>query len=175
MGRMNYVVPTIPAELERSEAIAATATPQRHTPLRQVAQKLTRRGVMAAKAELANNALVAFVDVLFDVDADQVYSNIDPDGRVMIPSPWGRNGAAQWGLRRTEQRALSWLLRRRCMTTDNPLFVFDVEFRQWFVGAGYNRRAALAYLRAAPVTLAEWREAWRATRSTWAVQNLGDL
>jgi len=169
---MNYV---IPAELERTEAIAATSPPARHTPLRQVAQKLTRRGVMGAKAELANNALVAFVDVLFDVDADQVYSNIDPDGRVMIPSPWGRNGAAQWGLRNTEQRAFSWLMRRRSATTDNPLFVFDQEFRQWFVGADYTRRTALAYLRAYPVTLSEFREAWTATRSTWASQNLGDV
>jgi len=118
---------------------------------------------------------VAFVDVLFDVDADQVYSNIDPDGRVMIPSPWGRNGAAQWGLRRTEQRALSWLMRRRSATSDNPLFVFDPEFRQWFVGADYTRRTALAYLKAIPVTLSEFREAWTATRSTWAIQNLGDL
>ena len=169
---MNYV---IPAELERSEAIAATSAPTRHTPLRAVAQKLTRRGVMGAKAELANNALVAFVECLFDVDSDQVYSNIDPDGRVLIPSPWGRNGAAQWGLRRTEQRALSWLLRRRCMTSDNPLFVYDGELKNWYVGADYTRRSALAYLRAAPVTLSEWREAWTATRSTWANQNLGEV
>jgi hypothetical protein len=168
---MNYV---ISAELERTEAIAATSPPTRHTPLRQVAQKLTRRGVMGAKAELANNVLLAFVEVVFDVDDDQVYANIDADGRLLIPSPWGRKGAAHWGLRRTEQRALSWLMRRRSATTDNPLFVYDGEFRQWFIGADYNRRSALAYLRAAPVTLAEWREAWRATRSTWASQNLGD-
>lgn len=168
---MNYV---IPAELQRTEAIVG-AQPERHTPLRAVAQKLSRRGVMGAKVELANNALLFFVEVLFDVDDDQVYSNIDPDGRLLIPAPWGRNGAAQWGLRRTEQRALSWLLRRRCMTTDNPLFVYDAELKNWYVGAGYTRRTALAYLRAAPVTLSEWREAWRATRSTWANQKLGEL
>jgi hypothetical protein len=168
---MNYV---IPAELERTEAIAATA-PTRHTPLRQVAQKLTRRGVMAAKAELANTALLAFVEVLFDVDADQVYANIDPDGRIMIPAPFGRNGGLLWGLRRTEQRALSWLMRQRSEMQESPLFVYDAEFRQWFVGAGYTRRSALAYLRAFPVALAEWREAWTATRSTWANQNLGEV
>lgn len=172
MGRMNYV---IPAELQRTEAIAAKPVPERTAPLRAVAQKLSRRGAMGAKAEIANNALLAFVECLFDVDDDQVYANIDPDGRIMIPAPWGRNGAAQWGLRRTEQRALSWLLRRRCMTTDNPLFVYDAELKNWYVGAGYTRRTALAYLRAAPVTLSEWREAWRATRSTWANTNLGEL
>lgn len=169
---MNYV---IPAELERTEAIAATSAPTRHTPLRKVAQTLTRRGVMGAKAELANNALLAFVECLFDVDSDQVYSNIDADGRVMIAAPWGRNGAPQWGLRRTEQRALSWLLRRRSATSDNPLFVYDDELKNWYIGADYTRRSALAYLRAMPITLTEWREAWRATRSTWAIQNLGEV
>lgn len=168
---MNYV---IPAELQRTEAIAATPTPDRHTPLRAVAQKLSRRGVMGAKAELANTALLAFVEVLFDVDEDQVYSNVDPDGRILIPAPWGRNGGALWGLRNTEQRAFSWLMRRRCMTQEDPLFVYDSEFRQWFVGAGYTRRAALAYLRGFPVSLTEWREAWQATRSDWAIQNLGN-
>jgi hypothetical protein len=45
---------------------------------------------------------------------------------------------------------------------------------------GQNRREAvrrvqaLAYLRGMPVTLAEWRAAWSATRSIWASQNLGD-
>lgn len=170
MGRMNYV---IPAELQRTEAIVG-AQPERHTPLRAVAQKLSRRGVMGAKAELANNALLAFVECLFDVDDDQVYSNIDPDGRLLIPAPFGRAGGRYWGLRNTEQRAFSWLMRQRSLNQDAPLFVFDPEFRQWFVGAGYNRRSALAYLRAFPITLTEWREAWSATRSDWAIQNLGN-
>ncbi|PJF45509.1 MAG: hypothetical protein CUN48_18525, partial [Candidatus Thermofonsia Clade 3 bacterium] len=122
----------IPAELERSEALAGVK-PERHTPLRRVAMALTRRGRMGAKAELANAALLAFVEILFDVDEDRVYANIDADGRILLPAPWGRNGAAQWGLRRTEQRALSWLLRRRCMTTDNPLFVYDAELKNWYV------------------------------------------
>jgi hypothetical protein len=164
----------IPAELARSEALAGVK-PERHTALRRVAQKLSRQGAMGAKAELANAALLAFVEVLFDVDEDQVYANIDVDGRILLPAPWGRNGAAVWGLRRTEQRALSWLLRRRSATTDAPLFVYDAETKNWYVGIGYGRRAALAYLRAFPVTLPEWRTAWQATRSTWAAQNLGEL
>lgn len=174
MGRMNYVV-TIPSELQRTEAIVATPTPERHTPLRGVAHSLTRRGVMAAKAELANAALLSFVDVLFAVDDDQVYANIDADGRILIPAPFGRSGGRHWGLRNTEQRAFSWLMRRRSATQEQPLFVFDAEYRQWFVGANYSRRSALAYLRAFPITLTEWREAWSATRSTWASRNLGEV
>lgn len=172
MARMNYVA-TIPAELQRTEAVYGVQ-PERHTPLRSVAQKLSRRGAMVAKVELANNALLAFVEVLFDVDDDQVYSNIDPTGRIMIPAPWGRAGGRHWGLRNTEQRAFSWLMRRRSQIEESPLFVFDAEFRQWFVGAGYNRRSALAYLRAFPVTLTEWRAAWAAVRSEWARRKLGE-
>lgn len=152
---------TIFRELARSEAIIATPSPQRFAPLRAVAARLTQRGVMAAKAELANAALLAFVECLFDVDADQVYANIDIDGRIIVPAPWGRSGGRKWGLRRTEQRALSWLLRRRSETTDAPLFVYDDERRCWCVGYGYTKRSALAYLRAFPITLSEWREAWR--------------
>jgi hypothetical protein len=163
---------TIYTELLRSEAIASTPPPERHTPLRQVALKLTRRGAMAAKAELANAALLAFIEILFDVDEDQNYANIDADGRILLPAPWGRNGSVHWGLRRSEQRALSWLLRRRMETEENPLFIYDDETRSWYVGRGYARRSALAYLKAFPVTVGEWRTAWRATGSTWGRQQL---
>jgi hypothetical protein len=164
----------IPAELERSEALAGVK-PERHTPLRAVALKLTRRGAMAAKAELANAALLAFVEILFDVDEDQNYANIDADGRILLPAPWGRNGARQWGLRNTEQRTFSLLMRRRSRTEENPLFVYDSELKNWYVGAGYSRRSALAYLKAFPITLPEWRDAWQAIRSEWARRRLGDI
>lgn len=164
----------IPAELQRTEAILATPAPAKHTPLRTVAERLTKRGVMQAKTELANNALLAFIEVLFDCDSDGIFANIDQDNRILIPAPFGRAGGRLWGLRNTEQRAFSRLMRKRSETESNPLLRYDGEFRQWFVGAGYNRRSALAYLRHMPITLAEWRAAWTATRSTWARQNLGN-
>lgn len=165
----------VPRELARTEAMAAVQAPDRHTPLRSVAQRLTRRGVAGAKVELVNTALLAFVEVVFDADPDGVYCNVDKDGRVLIPAPWGRAGGRLWGLRATEQRAFSWLMRRRSDTESAPLFIFDAEYRLWFLAAGYTRNTALAYLRGMPVTLGEWRAAWSATRSTWASQNLGEV
>lgn len=76
----------IPAELARSEAIARTQ-PDRHSPLRAVAENLSRRGVAAAKVELVNLALVEFTTVLFDQDVDGITPNVDADGRILIPAP----------------------------------------------------------------------------------------
>ena len=162
----------IPNELARTEAIVQ-AQPDRHSPLRAVAQSLTRRGVAVAKVELVNTALAAFTEILFDVDPDGVEPNLDPDGRLLIPAPWGRAGGRLWGLRNTEQRAFAWLMRRRSESQNQPLYIYDVEGRQWLLGRGYTRRSAMAYVRTMEVTLPEWRTAWSATRSTWARQNLG--
>ena len=164
----------VPRELQRTEALTTTPTPERHTALRSVAQRLTRRGVAGAKVELINTTLLAFVEAVFDVDSDGVYANIDASGRLLIPAPFGRAGGRLWGLRNTEQRAFSWLMRQRSDAESAPLFVFDAEYRQWFLASGYTRLAALAYIRQMPVTLKEWRAAWAATRSTWARQNLGE-
>lgn len=163
----------IPAELARTEAIAK-AQPDRHAPLRQVAQSLSRRGVAAAKVELCNLALVEFATALFDQDADGITPNVDADGRIIIPAPWGRNGGPLWGLRRTEQRALNHIMRQRSITQNAPLFVYDADSRAWLLGRSATLRSSMTYLRNLPVTLAEWRQAWDAVRSTWARQNLGD-
>ncbi|HAJ36330.1 MAG TPA: hypothetical protein DCL15_11620 [Chloroflexi bacterium] len=166
---INYV---IPAELERSEAIAATPAPPRHTPLRAVAERLTRRGVAAAKAELVNNAVLTLVNMVYETDEDGVWSNVDGDGRVLIPLPWGRLGYRHWGLRRTEANALRWLMMQRAARGE-PWLVYDGEARCWLLNLAYpTRRTALAYWRQLPITLAEWRAASDATRSQWADQHL---
>lgn len=162
----------IPRELERTEAIQQ-ARPAPHVALRQAAQALSRRGLAAAKAELVNNALLAYVELIFETDDDGVNPHIDTDGRLMVPAPWGRAGGRLWGLRNTEQRAFNHLMRRRQDEQNQPLFLYDDATRQWLVGR-YTKRSAMSYLRTMPVTLAEWREAWSATRSQWARRNLGE-
>lgn len=79
-----------------------------------------------------------------------------------------------WGLRRTEQRALNQIMRQRSTTQNMPLFVYDADSRTWLLGRSASLRSSMTYLRNVPVTLAEWRQAWDATRSTWARQNLGE-
>jgi len=163
----------IPAELARSEAITQVR-PDRHSPLRAAAEKLSRRGVAAAKVELVNLALVSFTTVLFEQDADGTTPNVDADGRILIAAPWGRNGGPLWGLRRTEQRALNHIMRQRSTTQNMPLFVYDAESRTWLLGRAATLRSAMTYLRQLPVTLAEWRASWSAVRSTWSERKLGD-
>lgn len=170
---MSKMVYRIPAELARTEAVT-DAQPERYAPLRVVAQNLSRRGVAVAKVELVNAALLAFTETIFETDPDDTLPNVDHDGRVLIPAPWGRAGGKMWGLRATEQRAFSWLMRQRSEVQNQPLYVYDAEARCWLLGRNYGKRAALTYLRNLPVTLAEWRAAWAATRSQWARQNLGD-
>lgn len=161
----------IPAELARTEAIAG-ATPERFAPLRKVAKALSRRGLAAAKVELVNVALLELVNLAFEDDTDGRRANVDPDGRILIPLPWGRMGHKAWELRRTEANALRWLMLQRYATQNEPLFVYDAGGRTWLVNLAYSKRSALSYLRTMPVTLAEWRQAWEVTTSPWARQNL---
>lgn len=168
---LNY---RIPAELERTETIAA-AHPDRYAPLRQVAQSLTRRGIMAAKVELCNQALATLVDLVFEIDDDGRHANQDVDGRILIPLPWGRLGRASWGLRATEGAALRYIMLQRQRTEPEPLFVYDAGGRTWCVNLAFtSRRMAGSYLRTTPVTLGEWRHAWESTRSAWSVQHMTD-
>jgi hypothetical protein len=164
----------VPKELQRTEALT-TVQPAQHTVqrLRSVAQSLSRRGVAAAKVELANTALVTLVDLLYETDEDGRPANVDADGRVLIPLPWGRLGYRVWGLRRTEANALRWLMMNRAAQHGEPWLVYDQAARCWLLNLAYDsRRVALAYWRQLPVTLAEWRAAADATRSQWAAQNM---
>ena len=161
----------IPAELARTEAITG-ATPERFAPLRKVAKALSRRGLAAAKVELVNAALLELVNLVFEDDTDGRPANVDPDGRILIPLPWGRLGHKAWELRRTEANALRWLMLQRYATQNEPLFVYDAGGRTWLLNLAYSKRSALSYLRTMPVTLAEWRPAWEVTTSQWARQNL---
>lgn len=167
---MGYQIPT---ELARTEAITQGQA-EHANPLRSVAIQLSRRGVMQAKVELVNTALMALVEELFQEDGDGVTANVDPDGWIKMPLPWGRDGYKQWGLRVSEMRALNHVMRTRSQMTNSPLFVYAVDFRRWYLGAGYTRRMALVYLRQVPVSLGEWRTSWRSVSSKWAGKNMGN-
>lgn len=173
MNVNGFVVDGIARELGRTEEII-NAEPQRHTALRTAAKTLSRRGLAQAKAELANNALATLIDVLYESDGDGARSNVDVDGRILIPLPWGRRGCLQWGLRVGEANAFRWVMLRRVETHHPPLLSYDAASRVWLLNAGdySTRKLALAYLNCRPITLAEWREGWAATRSQWARQNL---
>lgn len=162
----------LPRELARTEVITDHRDQvDRWAPLRAVAKSLSRRGLAAAKVELANHALALAVDLVLEADDDGHRPNLDPDGRVLVPLPWTRSGARAWGLRRTEGRTFNRIMRARSDSEPQPLFIYDKESRGWLWGV-WSRNSAGAYLRNNPITLREWRAAWDAETSPWARQHM---
>lgn len=136
----------------------STSTRQR---VQEAAQELSRAGDMQARVELANEALAAFVAILYEADTDQRAANIDPvTWRLLVPAPWGSGGWRRWGLRNWEAKTLRKILQIRCEARRHPsLFDYNDEALTWHLCADtYPTLAdALGYLKAHPVTLAEWR------------------
>lgn len=129
--------------------------------IQEAAQALSRAGSMQLRVELANEALAALVAILYEVDADGRPANVDAKTwRILTPTPWGGAGWRRWGLRNWEQKCLNAILRIRCEQRRHvALFDYSEEARTWHLNLGdYPTLAgALAYLKAQPVTLAEWR------------------
>lgn len=174
MKTYSFDLEKMPRELARTEVITDNADQvTRYAPLRQVAQNLSRRGQAAAKAELFNHVLAAAADLCLETDEDGRLANVDAiTGAVLVPLPWGEGGYRRWGLRVTECRQLRYILLRRAERDRPPLFDYDPTIRRWVFPVSWGRRTAATYLRAAPITLAEYRAAWSATRTAWATQNM---
>ena len=98
---------TLPRELARTEVIADKRDQvDRFRPLREVARNLSRRGLAATKAELFNNALAALADLCMEWETNDRRANVDVDGRLLVPVPWGDSGYKVWGLRGSVGRRL---------------------------------------------------------------------
>lgn len=178
-------MPRLPDALERTPT-AYLAKPKPHlrprgpvdTALEAIAKTLTLRGQAMGKVELANAVLAAFVKLTYDVDVDSDYANFDPvDLRVIVPKPWGRIGREKWAangcapvLRVTEARCLSYIMRQRS-TQPGAWIVYRPETRDWHVTVK-SGKAAAAIVAHTPITLAEWRSAWAATRTAWSAENV---
>jgi hypothetical protein len=166
----------LPRELARTEVIAERqAQVDRFSPLRSLAQNLSRRGVAMAKVELMNNVLATAVDLCLEEDPDGRAANIDHmTGIVIVPLPWGEAGYKMWGLRITECRQMRYILRRRAERDRPPLFDYDPQMRRWVFARSWGRRTAAIYLNLQPITLTEYRAAWDATATGWSKQHLSD-
>lgn len=153
----------LPQIVERVADIRhARPSPHTRQRLAEAAQELSRAGDVQMRVEMANEALAAFVAILYHVDSDGVPANIDPvTWRVLIPAPWGSSGWRRWGLRHWEARTLRNILQIRCEARKHKsLFDYNGETLSWHLAArDYpTAAAALGYLKASPVTLAEWRQ-----------------
>ena len=123
-----------------------------------VSRSLTRTGAAAATAELLNEAVNKLIGYLYEEDADGVRSNVDVDGRLLIPAPWGSVGRPRYALRRTEgdtlRKYVQFLSSQR---RPAPLFTFD-NGRWWLNIFDYpTKDKALQYWRIVAVDASIWR------------------
>lgn len=127
------------------------------------AQSLSLAGDMQAHLDVAEASIVALIDVLYAVDADQRPANVDAvTGRILIPLPWGSSGWRHWGLRKWESECLRKIMVERSkVRKPAPLFCFDHGSRQWFADMELYPTAedALGWLKDKGPTLGEWRQA----------------
>ena len=182
MTTVHFDVAQLPRELARSEQVQnarpGPAVEQRKVVLAAAAVTLNRRGLAAAKTELANASLLALAQLVYTADDDGAACNFDPATlRLLVPLPWGSNGYRAWGLRASEARALRHIMFERTICTDPPPWLdYDADSRGWVINGRMYARLGLAvgYLQAHPITVAEWRAAAAATRSAWAKKHLDE-
>lgn len=158
---MSALVPNL---IRRFETVVETMAGA-HTPLRKPAEIASQRALWAARAELSMQAIAAACEALCEVDGNGKPINVDAaTGRILIPLPWGRAGGAQWGLRSSEQKTLTRIVRARALLPDA---LFEYDRQQWYTTAGFGRLAALRYLQRQPITLEEYRRAWQESARVW--------
>lgn len=123
-------------------------------------------GIVAARVELANEALFLLAQMLYERDADGVFANVDTRTyRLLVPAPWGRAGYKKWnGIRAQEATILRGVLLARQRSGVKPprpaLYLYDEESRCWRLNLDdYGTfEAAQWWLKRSPVVSAEWRE-----------------
>lgn len=166
-AQLTYTVSSVKREaedaLQRSHTALGTQ-PSRHTAQRfaDVAQSLSRRGLAAAHAETCNAALQRVVELAYAMDTDARLCNVDTDGRLLVPAPWGKAGYKRWGLRRREADTLRAILMARQTPQQGrpvPLFVYDTDSRAWYVNMQdyAEREQAWEYVRRYGVTSREYK------------------
>lgn len=138
------------------------------------ADALSLAGTLAARCELANEALCALVELCYQADADNRAANVDlVTLRLLIPAPWGSSGWKRWGLRGHEATVLRRILLARQNNWKQgraaPLFTYDPDCRYWTLNIHDYPRIieAQAWLRSNAITLTEWRRAAQQVLSTY--------
>jgi hypothetical protein len=154
----------VPSLIRRFETVVETMAGA-HTPLRRPAEDASLYTLWATRAELSMQAIASACITLAETDENGSLINVDGStGRILIPLPWGRNGGAKWGLRSSEQKTLTRILRTRAIL---PEALFDFDRQQWYLTPGFSLPAARAYLQRQPITVAEYRRAWDACAKVW--------
>lgn len=156
---MNYIIEEF--NQRKADTIAAKVLRHGRQRAEDVAKRLSRRGHIQARCELANEATSKLIDLCYQRDTDGVACNVDRrTGRLLVPAPWGRLGHAHYGLRRSE----AVILRAYMFTLEDggqpPLFSYDRLDRGWYLN-NLDYRAydqAVAYWRKHQIDVAAWRK-----------------
>jgi hypothetical protein len=145
--------------LER-KAELSTAEPARHLSLRQAADRLSLHNVDAATCEVLNEALARLIQLAYTVDTGGLCNLDSVTGRFLIPLPFGRNGAAKWGLRPQEANILRQIL-FDWQCEPPALLIYDRSRRAWFINLAHfgSVGIAKAWLRGHQITVGVYRAA----------------
>ena len=150
---------------ERKAGIAATALAGGRQRAANVAAQLSRRGRLAASAELCNEAVVSLLRLAWQADTDGCAANVDQvTGRLLIPAPWGDNGYRAYGLRSTEGRALrAYMLDlQNYQAAGAPIFTYDPTTRSWYLNIfDHKSGSALEYWERWGLNASAYRERLR--------------
>jgi hypothetical protein len=159
LGKHNSIIATV----ARKEQVSMVH-PERYTVIQRAAENLSRRNVDQAVVELFSEAMQRLTILAYEQD-DHGYCNIDPvTRRLLIPSPWGRNGHAKWGITSTESIVLREMIQQRQKQTDSRppgLWLYDRERRAWRLNLfDYDTLAdGQRYWQRSPLSVTEYREA----------------
>ena len=139
------------------------AAPSRHTPLRQATQRLSKRNIASAKAEVLNTALQRLTTLCYELeqstreDAPPLAWNVDGrDGRILIGVPMGGRAYRQYGLRRQERDVLRAILVDVKASKGAPLYIYDTG--KWYLNV-YDYRtiqSAQGWLKDNRITATMW-------------------
>jgi hypothetical protein len=174
----NGTAPRALAVVQRKYEVRASEpgphTQPRVSALAKAAEALSRRNMLSARCELANEALSALVALCYERDAGGELCNVDPHTlRVLVPMPWGRAGHKRWGMRASEAVCMRWIMLKRVdawTASQRPLLLdYDSGSRSWLLNLkDYSTPEAAAFwLGKSRIKLGEWRAAaaaWQAGR-----------
>ncbi len=142
------------------KAELSNATPERYRGLRAVAESISLANVDQATCELMNEALARLVALAYETDNGGLANIDNVTGKILIPLPWGSNGASRWGLRPSEANILRQVLFD--WQHDAPsLLNYDRTRKSWFINLFDfgNYHLAKRWLAVHQVTIAVYRDA----------------
>lgn len=150
--------------LERAGSVlTGQPAPKTRARLKAKAEEISRVGDLKAHLAVIDSALVKAINILYELDTDGYPANYDYNGQVLIALPFTYSGWKLYGLRNWEADCLRGVMLRRLQRTEGyiPLFDYSPATRRWYLrNDAYPTQAqALAWLKADPVTVTEWRDA----------------